>query len=184
MMSAKSELPSGYTRCEYIEANRTQYIDTGIKQAKFVHDIEFFNTGTRDLMGNSASGGQYWGANATRIQYDFSGATIPLNPNERRTVTYNNINSRAITLTVGDITHTTSRTYASIPTNYCLLAIKNSEYYCYAKLYSFKAYDESDNLIADYVPALDPSGRPCMYDTVTKRPFYSDGTGDFLYRLA
>ena len=184
MMKRKFELPSGYTRCEYIEADGTQHIDTGIKQAKFVHDIEFFGTGTRDLMGNSASGVQYWGANATRTYYDFSGATISLNPNERRTAIYNNINSKAITLTVGDITNTTSRTYASIPNNYCLLAIKNSAYYCHAKLYSFKAYDESDNLIADYIPALDQSGRPCMYDTISKQSFYNQGTGEFLYELA
>lgn len=30
-------------------------------------------------------------------------------------------------------------------------------------------------------PALDPNGRPCMYDFVSKRPFYNDGSGEFLY---
>lgn len=32
-----------------------------------------------------------------------------------------------------------------------------------------------------YIPALDPTGTPCMYDLITKTPFYNNGTGDFLY---
>lgn len=31
------------------------------------------------------------------------------------------------------------------------------------------------------VPALDPTGTPCMFDTMTRTPFYNAGTGDFLY---
>mgnify|MGYP003307162928 CR=1 FL=1 len=31
------------------------------------------------------------------------------------------------------------------------------------------------------IPALDPSKRPCMFDLVTKTPFYNKGTGEFLY---
>ena len=33
----------------------------------------------------------------------------------------------------------------------------------------------------DLVPALDPTGRPCMFDLVTRTPFYNAGTGEFLY---
>ena len=32
-----------------------------------------------------------------------------------------------------------------------------------------------------YIPCLDPTGTPCMFDTVTQQPFYNSGTGDFLY---
>ena len=35
--------------------------------------------------------------------------------------------------------------------------------------------------VFDCVPALDPTGTPCMYDTVSRKPFYNSGTGDFLY---
>lgn len=31
------------------------------------------------------------------------------------------------------------------------------------------------------LPCLDTTGTPCMFDTVTKKPFYNSGTGDFLY---
>lgn len=32
-----------------------------------------------------------------------------------------------------------------------------------------------------YIPALDPTGAPCMFDLVTREPFYNSGTGDFFY---
>ena len=31
------------------------------------------------------------------------------------------------------------------------------------------------------ISCLDPTGTPCMFDTVTQKPFYNSGTGDFLY---
>ena len=38
--------------------------------------------------------------------------------------------------------------------------------FSYEKLYSSQIY-ESETLIRNFIPALDPNGRPCMYDTVT-----------------
>ena len=38
-----------------------------------------------------------------------------------------------------------------------------------------------DGALANYIPALDPTGAPCFYDTVSKKPFYNSGAGDFLY---
>jgi hypothetical protein len=32
-----------------------------------------------------------------------------------------------------------------------------------------------------FVPALDPTGAPCMYDIISQEPFYNNGTGQFLY---
>lgn len=34
---------------------------------------------------------------------------------------------------------------------------------------------------ANFIPALDPTGTPCMFDLVTRTPFYNAGTGDFTY---
>ena len=33
----------------------------------------------------------------------------------------------------------------------------------------------------DLIPVLDPTGAPCMFDLVSKTPFYNSGSGDFLY---
>lgn len=178
-VKSSGDLPIGFTRLEFIESTGTQWIQTGIKQARFEFDIAFSNTHNRDLMGNSAAGGQYWGATTGKTSYEFAGNNINLNPTIRRIVTYNNIDSKAISLSADGITHINARTYSDIPTEFTVLAIVRTQYACNAKLYGFRAYDESDNMIADYIPALDKQGRPCMYDTVSKQPKYSDGTGEF-----
>lgn len=48
------------------------------------------------------------------------------------------------------------------------------------KLYYCKVYD-NNNLVGDFVPALDESNVPCLYDKVTKQYFYNSGTGTFNY---
>lgn len=35
--------------------------------------------------------------------------------------------------------------------------------------------------LRDMVPALDPTGAPCMFDIISQEPFHNDGTGDFIY---
>lgn len=48
------------------------------------------------------------------------------------------------------------------------------------KLYSFKIYD-NDNLVRDYIPVIDSSSRPCLFDKVERKCCYNQGTGEFLY---
>ena len=47
-------------------------------------------------------------------------------------------------------------------------------------LYYFQIYD-NDILVRDYIPVLDTSKRPCMFDKVEKKCYYNQGTGEFLY---
>lgn len=47
-----------------------------------------------------------------------------------------------------------------------------------ARVYSFEVYDGNGVLIQDLRPALDPNGKVCMYDSVTKKYFYNAGTGE------
>lgn len=49
-----------------------------------------------------------------------------------------------------------------------------------ARIWSFKV-SERGVTKRDFVPCLDPTGAPCMFDLVTCKPFYNSGTGDFLY---
>lgn len=48
------------------------------------------------------------------------------------------------------------------------------------KIYAFQI-KENDELVQDLRPALDPNGKVCMYDTVTKQYFYNAGTGTLTY---
>lgn len=52
--------------------------------------------------------------------------------------------------------------------------------YCKMKLYSFKVYD-NDTLVRDFVPVIDSSGIPCLYDKVEDKFYYNEGSGEFLY---
>ena len=51
------------------------------------------------------------------------------------------------------------------------------------KVYSFKIYNENNELMFDGVPVLDSEGTPCMYDLVTETFFYNQGTGEFSYGI-
>ena len=49
-----------------------------------------------------------------------------------------------------------------------------------APIYSAR-FSEGKGLIRNFIPALDPTGTPCMFDTVTRKPFYNYGIDDFTY---
>lgn len=52
----------------------------------------------------------------------------------------------------------------------------------YARIYSFRIFDENNRLIQDLRPCLDTKGAPCMYDEVSKRYLPNKGTGTFKYK--
>lgn len=41
-------------------------------------------------------------------------------------------------------------------------------------------YNCNNELVRNFIPALDSQGKPCMYDTVTQQSFYNQGTGEFI----
>lgn len=45
--------------------------------------------------------------------------------------------------------------------------------------YCLISYDNTP--AAEFIPALDPEGVPCMYDNVRKKPYYNQGGGQFAY---
>jgi hypothetical protein len=48
------------------------------------------------------------------------------------------------------------------------------------KLFEFSCTNSGEEVF-NFIPALDTNKRPCLYDTVSKQPFYNAGTGEFLY---
>lgn len=49
------------------------------------------------------------------------------------------------------------------------------------KLYYIKFYNNSGQLLGDFVPALDTNNVACLYDKVTQQFYYNQGTGNFSY---
>lgn len=50
------------------------------------------------------------------------------------------------------------------------------------KIYYFTIYENS-SIVANFIPALDQNDRPCMFDTISRKTFYNQGTGEFLYKI-
>ena len=50
------------------------------------------------------------------------------------------------------------------------------------RIYDYKVYNIEDNLLIHLRPCLDTQRVPCMYDEVSKKYFYNQGTGRFKYK--
>ena len=50
----------------------------------------------------------------------------------------------------------------------------------FGKVYYLKIYEEG-RIIRDYIPVIDSSNRPCLYDKVEDKFYYNQGSGEFLY---
>ena len=184
---ATGTLPSGYTQLAYLESTGTQYIDTGIVYARFVHDIQFTNqASTGSLMGKSAGGGMYWGqARSGSAGYEGPGGAIRnIDPTDRHIVEFGALAGQKTYLNIGDTTITGSTNASS--STYSLLGISGYEMYrCEAKLYDVKAYDENDALISHLIPVRRNSdGVLGMYDTVNNRFLVNAGSGTFVAGFA
>lgn len=73
--------------------------------------------------------------------------------------------------------------YAEFRSNYPLSvfsSVLQSLWAFYGRIYELKIW-ESEILMLSFIPALDPTGAPCMFDTVTRKEFYNFGKGDFTY---
>lgn len=56
----------------------------------------------------------------------------------------------------------------------------NSSYKSKFRIYYYKIFD-GNKLVRNYIPVIDSSGRPCLYDKVEDKFYYNEGSGEFLY---
>lgn len=194
-------LPSGYTRLPYIVANRS-YFDTDLYETQVDHakyelapDIALMrksNTNTRwnaNIFGTDNDGYYYpcFKINATKaygIGFRYMGnggdvltdGTDLLYAYEDQTpyiiegLPVIKINGETIgTAKTGD--YTTPRENRKF--RFCHPKISaNVRYYFYGRIYFFKAWDSSENLLAHYVPAKSSDNVVGLYDLVSNT-FYS-----------
>ena len=63
---------------------------------------------------------------------------------------------------------------------------KNSQNYagnsrCEMKLYDYKTYYKSSGLLKSrYIPCIDKNNNPCLYEIISEKTFYNQGTGEFI----
>lgn len=197
-----AELPMGYTKVEYLESTGTQYINTGIRLDEgFVLRCEFVPT-------QILSYGCVFGARlSTKIVHfmrsntaaSYSLAIIrngslgyisfPVNLNESYSLELNDIDKKIVL----NGEETSGLDFYSMPELDFYIFCENfpqggnlvngarAVWFDAIRLMSFEISNAGRHY--NFVPALDTTGTPCMYDLVTRKPYYNSGTGDFLYPI-
>ena len=199
-------LPEGYKKLEYLESTGTQYINTKWYPLKIQY--EFFDKGYRVdgclmstdawqwIVGLSYSNasmgliGPCRRSNSTCVQFLSQRIYPNNNPNSinsRFVCELNYRNSRVSRLQCVDGVFenalnnvTQSKTMSSSFLLFAITDQASTAYKVSARIWSVELTNGND-IVAYYIPALDPTGAPCMYDIISQETFYNDGTGDFLY---
>lgn len=190
-------LPKGYTRIDFLESHGTnEYINTGLKfnNNSRIEVIgtpiadqgwicSFYNTG-KDIS-TSPTHGYWWDYNNGEVpRYVYGTDSIwgyshgGFNLGVKRHVVQD---ANKFYLN-GKLMATFAEQEPFEDAEVCYLFRLNGSNAAgrpsYQRIYMFKA--ETDGVKqCDYIPAIDSTGIPCMYDTINKQPFYTP-TGSFV----
>lgn len=181
-------LPDGFTRVEYLQSTGTQYINTNIKPNS--------ETGTyvKGLWVGGGSGNNVDGAgnilmtahigndNSAGYAYKGSWHSIggfltsdifegSLNYLGNKTAKLRTINKN-FSESLPNVTFSTSN-------NLHLFNPSGYNYNGQWRIYSYKV-TQGTEIILNFIPCLDENNIPCMYDLVSQKPFYNQGSGTFL----
>lgn len=186
-------VPITYTKLNYLESTGSQWIDTGYTfsdKNRFILKTwwtELSDENSRYLFGaNSASNevllGRYDGYNRLGGLFVFAWDKdivyeIDLDIKNTTNNLVLKVNGDIIRDVSGYVNGKKCYLFAVVTMYEDTPSIQN---YTNSRLYYFKIYNES-NLVRDYIPVLDSTKHPCMYDKVSKTCFYNQGTGEFLY---
>lgn len=214
MMFKKSELPDGYKRCEYLQGLGTEetyimipeiditnrpVVKFEVMYPTYNKDTNAFGSILNDIRFEHGIGWNGYG-----FSYNFANGYGIINTNSNnvkvivngvlKTVSASSLSNVQLIFEYKDDSfymNGVEQTIAKdgiyvrgsfgIAKDVYIFGTNRGETkrYFAGKIFSF--YVENN---INLVPALDPSGRPCMYDTITKHPFYNAGTGEFLYELS
>lgn len=191
-------LPAGYQRCKYLESTGVQYIDTGVIVKPLTDESRI------DYMSLKTDGESFQvpfgvsnesGARGWHIYIGSAGYLNFRNGIDTAVDTGIHIGygERFSCILCGSGFSVGSATFKRASDNNVVsypitigkrnTGDRGSSAYAKGRFFSFSHY-RSGEILMNLFPCLDPSGIPCMYDTVSKQPFYNQGTGEFLYELA
>ena len=192
VMAARCELPAGYRRCKYLESSRVQWIDTLItpvfgdvihtRAERIGKDAPLFYAGTKNQVGIVPSEYGYY-RNAVYTKY-FQGASYAVEFPTK----FFNIDSAFHDLVFGpnglfvDGVNVCGISNDRMAADSSLRLFRNHKVYGFARMASF-TLERDGQVLLELIPALDASGKPNMYDTVSGNTFYNKGTGEFRYEL-
>ena len=196
---AQSGLPDGFTAVDYLQSSGAQWIEMGIapnQNTKAVLKIKI--NGANSYYGSSLIGSrtdinlndQFFtyldDSGGGRLLFRMDGqpkaiSWAGINMNKIYIVTLSGTEMKA---ELEDGTAVFSKTFSvsdfTSTVTMALFKAKPLNTGFWGRIYSCKHYS-GDELIQDFVPCLDTNGVPCMYDSVSQKPFYNKGTGSFTW---
>lgn len=192
-MLEQGELPSGYKRCKRLVFSGTQYIHTDYHpnvgdsisltfvRRNYISFEAVFSAGNADpqlvlLLSDFDDSG-----NVAYFKYFSSGYATDIKAkiiNEKIIVS---ISTNGL-LNYGGYRYSDeiNKTKGKVNTNLYIGRRANNTSGFSGDLITFSI---NENASMNLIPALDKSGRPCAYDTVTRKAFYNAGSGEFGYEL-
>lgn len=183
----KNILPAGYTRLEYLESTGTQYLDTGCTanqdttvktRWQFIEEPGYAGVIFSQL-GDPPRLAALYRDNLNRSRFDYGNRM-----NYASGIIYNigqvyDIEKRGRYNYVDGVLVCTNQTTEPFESSRIGISAAGSSLSSKFRLYSFEM--ENDGVMKlNLIPALDHTGAPCMFDLVTRKPFYNAGTGDFV----
>ena len=194
-MYSDLELPAGYQKCAFLQSDGNQYlsVDDYIPQIGDSLSIIFvrmyytsgaiFSAGTGDYQTISLLADY---EPAIYVKYFTSGKASVTYGTSVREKPYNLrfFSDGKIMLDGTEINNEVNKTKGSVNTNLHLFIRANLTKGFDGKTLGFQA-ERSGETILNLVPALRSiDGKPGMLDTVSKKFYVNQGTGEFLYELA
>lgn len=189
------DLPSGYTRLKYLESGGRQYINSGKTLSSNSVVVLKFSTSSIGNVRYHFLGG-----------YDSSDLRLQFSPSNPAFIGLATSYSTDIILGIDTTKEHTAEfsipdqtvsidgviVYTAVGKGFysddiaIFTTINKGEIKCDnsadTRIHEFKIAELGVMLIS-CIPSLDISGKPCMYDTVSKQTLYNLGTGEFGYEL-
>ena len=196
-------LPAGYLAAAFLRSNLKQKIPTGITSGPSIGaqvSVKVIKSSYQDVAMGDATGtkvtftvphstSNYNGVLNGNCEYHWNGSfttkAYSFDSGLRYTASLNYKNNR---LAVMNGTEWKLTGQGVSGGELCLFAYGVSHawgnndalngYMYYAKI------SDGDIVVRNFIPAVDNAGNPCMFDTVTKSPFYNTGTAPFSVGLS
>lgn len=194
LISCDSVLPAGYKLCKYLEGTGTQWIDTLItpifgdvihtKVERIGKEAPLFYAGAGNQLIVLPSEFGYNTRGVVFTKY-FQGATAAVAfPTQHFDIDgiFHNMTFGQDGLFVDGV-NVCGISNNRMAANSTLCLFRSSAAFGCARMASF-TLERDGQVLMEYIPALDASGKPCMYDTISSDTFYNKGAGEFLYELA
>ena len=189
-----SLLPNGYIELEYIESTGTQYIDLEQGSSKdMVLSIvaQYTNINGWQAILGSYNDKKYQLLGNNSVDFLFLEYGLPFHEyhidTKKFKITIDFVNDIFIYekdgyyYTENLLNWTNERDFLNNFYLFWARDVDDSRQKAKLKLYKLEIY-RGEDLSLNLIPSLDTQRKPCLYDTVSKKAFYNQGTGEFLYK--